>query len=104
MKTLEDVYFDTDKKRDDIDINTKCIDIDNLSSDNDAKCDDAKCDDAKCDDAKCDDVYTTCDIVFKNTAMDDSWCVKYGIESVKIYHGHVSLQDYSHDTSSEDDF
>jgi hypothetical protein len=117
IKTLEDVYFDSEC------VETKCVEtkyvetkyietrctVNDTPCDDNMKCDDTKCDDTKCDDTGktvndtiCDDIYTTCDIVLKNTTIDDSWSVKYGIESVKIYHGHVYLHDYSYDTSDDD--
>jgi hypothetical protein len=89
FKTLDDVHFDKEC------VDTKC---------DDTKCDDTKCVDTKCDDTKCDD--TKClDIINDVELYDikDSWSVNYGIESVKIYHGHVCLHNSSNDTS-EDDF
>ena len=94
IKTLEDVYFDSEC------VETKCVETKCVET----KCVETKYVDTGCtvNDTTCNDIYTTCDIVLKNTTMDDSWSVKYGIESVKIYHGHVSLHDYSYDTSDDD--
>lgn len=112
IKTLEDVYFDSECVETKY-VETECVEtecVETRCTVNDTPCDDnTKCVDTKCDDTGrtvndtiCDDIYTTCDIVLKNTTMNDSWSVKYGIESVKIYHGHVSLHDYSYDTSDDD--
>jgi hypothetical protein len=37
----------------------------------------------------------------EKTNMDDSWCIDYGIDAVKIFHGHVPLCNVSDDS---DDF
>jgi hypothetical protein len=102
IKTLEDVYFDTKCVVDD----TKCVVVDTKCVVVDTKCVDTKCVDTKCvvDDTKC--VDTKClDIIHDIELYDmkDSWSLNYGIESVKIYHGHVCLHHSSNDTS-EDDF
>lgn len=107
IKTLEDVYFDSECVETKY-VETECVET--RCTVNDTPCDDnTKCVETGCidsgstvNDTTCNDIYTTCDIVLKNTTMDDSWSVKYGIESVKIYHGHVSLHDYSYDTSDDD--
>jgi hypothetical protein len=112
IKTLEDVYFDFEcvetKYVETKCVDTKCVEtngnVNDRSSDDNTKCVETKYVDtgSTVNDTTCNDIYTTCDIVLKNTTMDDSWSVKYGIESVKIYHGHVSLHDYSYDTSDDD--
>ena len=77
MKTFEDVYFDKE-----------CVVVD------------TKCVDTKCVDTKSDDIVEKC-INTSDNIMNDSWSVGYGIEGVKIYHGHVSLC-HSNDTSDDD--
>ena len=87
MKTMEDVYFDKEC----VVVDTKCVDT---------KCVDTKCVDTKCVDTESDDIVEKC-INTSDNIMNDSWSVGYGIEGVKIYHGHVSLC-HSNDTSDDD--
>ena len=100
MKTLEDVYFDKEC----VVVDTKCVDtnvvVDTESIVVDTKCVDTKCVDTKCVDTKSDDIVEKC-INTSDNIMNDSWSVGYGIEGVKIYHGHVSLC-HSNDTSDDD--
>ena len=100
MKTLEDVYFDKEC----VVVDTKCVDtnvvVDTESIVVDTKCVDTKCVDTKCVDTKSDDIVEKC-INTSDNIMNDSWSAGYGIEGVKIYHGHVSLC-HSNDTSDDD--
>ena len=73
VKTLEDVYFDKECV-----VDTNCVDVDTKSVDVDTNCVDTS-----------------------DNIMNDSWSVGYGIERVKIYHGHVTLG-HSNDTSDDD--
>jgi hypothetical protein len=80
MKTLEDVKTLEDMKTlEDVYFDKECV-VDTKSVDVDTNCVDTS-----------------------DNIMNDSWSVGYGIERVKIYHGHVTLG-HSNDTSDDDDF
>jgi len=97
MKTLEDVYFDKECV-----VHTKSVVVDTKSVDVDTKS-------VVVVDTKSVDVVDTKSVVVVDTKfidtsdniMNDSWSVGYGIEGVKIYHGHVTLG-HSNDTSDDD--
>jgi len=89
MKTLEDVYLDKECV-----VHTKSVDVDTKSVDVDTK--------SVVVDTKSVVVDTKC-VDTSDNIMNDSWSVGYGIERVKIYHGHVTLG-HSNDTSDDDDF
>ena len=69
--------------------------------------DDVKqCDDVKQSDAspKSDNSFNIYEISLnENVGITDSWCLDYGIDSVKIYHCHVPIYSGDMDTYSDDD-
>jgi hypothetical protein len=76
-------------------------------SDTTMKSDDVKqCDDVKQSDAppKSDNSFNIYEISLnENVGITDSWCLDYGIDSVKIYHCHVPIYSGDMDTYSDDD-
>jgi hypothetical protein len=110
MKTLEDVYLDKEcvVHTKSVDVDTKSVDVDTKSVDVDTKSVVVDTKSVVVDtksvvvDTKSVVVDTKC-VDTSDNIMNDSWSVGYGIERVKIYHGHVTLG-HSNDTSDDDDF